>query len=146
MATVGATPSGWPPYLDPMAWVRAWGSLVPAPQSLTQPILPGWIFGPVTINEANSSAPRTEWEIVQRHSYGRQLGRIADALQALIERGGGDPPSDSRIDAFLSMKNEIDALKRDAGASRIDALRAELAKLPEAERDELRRLLDQPPR
>ena len=56
-----------------------------APQSLTQPILPGW---PITINGINSSAPQTEVEVVQHHSYGRQLGRVADALEALIEERG----------------------------------------------------------
>ena len=144
MATVGTATSGWPPYLDPMAWARAWGS-VWTPQSLNQPILPGWIFGPVTINEANSSAPRMEWEILQRHSYGRQLGRIADAVQALIEHSGADR-TDQRVQDFVSMRNEIEAVKGQAGASRVEALRAELTALPDADRDELRRLLDEPPR
>src|SRR5512145_2677242 len=46
-----------------------------APDSLTQPILPGWTFGNViTVTERNSSAPETERAIVAEESYGRQLG------------------------------------------------------------------------
>ena len=52
------------------------------PQTLVQPILPGWTLN---VNAFNSSAPQTEAEIVQRHSYGRQLGRIAEALAALLD-------------------------------------------------------------
>ncbi|MCP4615127.1 MAG: hypothetical protein GY844_01695, partial [Bradyrhizobium sp.] len=55
------------------------------PRNLEQPILPGWVFGSVTnITEQNSSAPDTEREIVAAQSYGRQLGRVMDALAVLI--------------------------------------------------------------
>jgi hypothetical protein len=56
-----------------------------APRNLVQPILPGWVFGSVTnITEQNSSAPDTEREIIAAQSYGRQLGRVMDALAILI--------------------------------------------------------------
>jgi hypothetical protein len=70
----------WPWFgIDPGAWVRTWwASLRLAPNFLNQPILPGWM---ITINGINSSAPQTEMEVVQRHSYGRQLGRMAMRLR-----------------------------------------------------------------
>jgi hypothetical protein len=123
-----------------------WTTLGLAPQSLTQPILPGWT---INISGINSSAPQTEVEVVQRHSYGRQLGRMADALEALIEERGEGASSDERFREFTTMKQEIDEIKLDAAATRIDRLQADLAALKVARpteyrqlRDALRRVLD----
>jgi hypothetical protein len=124
-----------------------WTTLGLAPQSLTQPILSGWTLN---INGINSSAPQTEVEVVQRHSYGRQLGRMADALEALIEERGQGASSDERFREFTRMKQEIDEIKLDAAATRIDRLQADLTALKAARpteyrrlRDALRRVLDQ---
>jgi hypothetical protein len=124
-----------------------WRGLGLAPENLIQPILPGWA---VTINGINSSAPQTEVEVLHHHSYGRQLGRIADALQALIEERGEDAASDQRFTEFIEMKREIDDIKLEAAATRIDRVRADLAAMKAARpaeyrrlRDELRRVLDQ---
>jgi hypothetical protein len=145
MSTEGMS-RGWPWVgIDPVAWMRSWWtSMGLAPQSLNQPILPGWM---ITINGINSSAPETEMEIVQRHSYGRQLGRMADALEALIEERDEGVADDERFQEFTKMKQEIDELKLDAAATR---LRADLATLKAARpaeyrrlRDALRRVLDQ---
>jgi hypothetical protein len=117
-------------------WARMW----PAPQRLTQPILPGWTVAPVvTINGVNSSAPQTEVDVVQKHSYGRQLGRLADAVQALIE-DRDEPLTDARITAFTAMKHEIDDIKLDAATVRVEQLRADLATLRTARPDDYRRL------
>jgi hypothetical protein len=59
-------------------------------------------------------------EVIQRHSYGRQLGRMADALQALIEDRGQGAPDDDRFKEFTRMKQEIDEIKLDAAATRVD--------------------------
>jgi hypothetical protein len=134
--------------IDPATWIASWWrGLGLAAENLTQPILPGWA---ITINGINSSAPQTEVEVLEHHSYGRQLGRMADALQALIEERGQDASSDPRIKEFITMKQEIDDIKLDAAATRIDRLRADLAALKAARpaeyrrlRDELRRMLDQ---
>src|SRR4051812_6889679 len=57
--------------IDPADWMLTWQAIWRGtPESLTQPILPGWTFN---INSNNSSAPETEVEVVARHSYGRQL-------------------------------------------------------------------------
>jgi len=78
-------------------------------------------------------------EIVQRHSYGRQLGRMADALEALIEERDEGAANDERFQKFTKMKQEIDELKLDAAATR---LRADLATLKAARPAEYRRLRD----
>jgi hypothetical protein len=131
-----ARPWLWPP----SDWLRAWASwFPPAPHSLNQPILPGWTVAPVlNVNSGNSSAPQTEAEIVQRHSYGRQLGRISDAVEALIELSGA--AEDKRLTEFITMKREIDAMKLDASAARIVQLAKDLAALKEARPDDYRRL------
>jgi transposase InsO family protein len=104
-----STSRGWPwAGIDPAAWIRNWWTTFGlAPQSLIQPILPGWT---ITINGINSSAPQTEVEVVQRHSYGRQLGRMADALEALIEERGDGASSDERFTEFTSNQQRLDAL------------------------------------
>jgi hypothetical protein len=65
-------PAGWSlPWagIDRSPWSpQWWTNLWLAPMKLTQPILVGWT---VTNNNNNSSAPETEGEVVQRHSYGR---------------------------------------------------------------------------
>jgi hypothetical protein len=126
--------------IDPATWMASWWrGLGLAPENLTQPILPGWA---ITINGINSSAPQTEVEVLQHHSYGRQLGRMADALQALIEERGREASSDQRLEEFAKMKQEIDEIKLDAAATRIDRVRADLAALEAARPAEYRRLRD----
>jgi hypothetical protein len=135
------TSRGWPwAGIDPAAWMRSWWTTFGlAPQNLTQPILPGWA---ITINGINSSAPQTEVEVVQRHSYGRQLGRMADALQALIEERGAEASGDPRFTEFVAMKQEIDEIKLDAAARRIEQVRADLAALKASRPSDYRRLRD----
>ena len=58
----------------------------PAPSlRVDQPINPGWTFGNlISVTEQNSTSPDTERDIVAAHSYGRQLGRLMDAVAGLI--------------------------------------------------------------
>ena len=58
---------------------RPW--LSTGPGTLVQPLLPGWTLN---LNSNNSTAPQTEANVVAKHSYGRQIGRISDALRALL--------------------------------------------------------------
>jgi hypothetical protein len=95
---------------DPAEWMRTWQAVWRgAPEVFTQPILPGWTFN---INGNNSTSPETEVEVLAKHSYGRQLGRISDALEVLIEERHGKTPKDKRFTDFLSMKHEIDKVKK----------------------------------
>jgi hypothetical protein len=112
-----------------------------APTSLVQPILPGWVFGSVTnITEQNSSAPDTEREIVAAHSYGRQLGRIIDALAVLI---ADLPKAEQNARAFEELTKigrEIDDIKSQAAARRLDRIASDLATLKETQPEEYNRL------
>ena len=118
------------PSLD--QWTRLWRpwiSAALAPQELWQSINPGWSFGNVTINEHNSSAPQTEQAIVAEESYGRQIGKLLDAVSELIEAqpgGGGDNPAFREVSA---LKEKVDRVKRAAAIKRIDLLRRDLESL-----------------
>ena len=152
MATNDTPSPAWPwTSSDPADWLRSWSEAMRSvPQSLTQAINPGWSFGPsFTLNRGNSSAPQTEIEVLQRHSYGRQLGRISEALELLIEERARSSPNDKRFDDFLKMKAEIDVVKLDAAAARVDSLRSDLAALKKSRpaaykklKDALRKALD----
>lgn len=136
-----ATPDSpfWPwAASDPADWVRTWQAAFRlAPDSLVQPILPGWTFN---INSNNSSAPQTEADIVAQHSYGRQLGRVEDALAALIAERDAGTPTDKRYTAFLEMKAEIDRTKREAAQSRVEQIRSDLTLLKSTNPTEYKRM------
>jgi hypothetical protein len=70
---------------------------------------------------------------------------MSDVLQQLIERSGADVATQPFKD-FLEMKDVIDRKKDHAKEDRLEALREEIAKLTVSDRDQLRRLLDEPPR
>lgn len=108
---------------DPTGWLQQWSAAMRlAPQTLVQPILPGWTLN---VNAFNSSAPQTEGEIVQRHSYGRQLGRISEVLALLLDER--DPKrADARFADFRAMTDEIDELKAGNAVARVERLLADL--------------------
>jgi hypothetical protein len=123
-----ATPNAYQQMLslfDPRTWAAPF-----APPSLSQPILPGWTFGNViSVTEQNSGSPETERDIVAEHSYGRQLGRLTQALAALIEeRPQGLPPKKS-FDELMELRDSIDAIKLRGAQSRLQRLEADLARL-----------------
>jgi hypothetical protein len=136
-----ATPDSpfWPwAGADPADWVRTWQSAFRfAPESLTQSILPGWTFN---INSNNSSSPQTEADVLARHSYGRQLGRISDALAGLIAERDADSPADKRYAEFLEMKGEIDKVKREAAHSRVEQIKSDLTVLKSTQPAEYKRI------
>ena len=89
------------PYLDAFT---AWSG---APV-FSQPILPGWTFN---VNNYNSTSPRTEGLVVSKFSYGHQLGRISDALEAIVATLPEKTKTDKDVVAFMKMKAAIDVLK-----------------------------------
>jgi hypothetical protein len=126
--------------IDPAAWLRPWQAVWRgAPDNLVQPILPGWTFN---INGTNSSSPQTEAEVVARHSYGRQIGRMADALEMLVVEKYGADPNDERLADFLTMKREIDRVKQDAAVARLAQITKDLALLKIGNEAEYVRLRD----
>lgn len=111
------------PTWDPASWLKQWSAAMQlAPSTLVQPILPGWTLN---VNAFNSSAPQTEADVLQKHSYGRQLGRISDALEILVQ--ARDPKAaDERFDDFRAMKAEIDEIKAGNAKARVERLLADL--------------------
>jgi hypothetical protein len=58
-----------------------------APTSLSQPILPNWSFNLFSVNlGATSNAQVEERALQQVGSYGRQIGRLAEALEVVIQK------------------------------------------------------------
>ena len=92
-----------------------------APASLTQPINPGWIFGSVHITNENSADPAAEHRILETASYGRQLGRLMDAVAVLIAQADPDalsgeqkalvPRQQEAFDDFWDLVTRIRAAK-----------------------------------
>ena len=97
---------GWWSELWHQAYGRTAGLPSLAPQVLSQPILPGWMFaGSVNVTEENSSSPETEREIVSQYSYGRQLGRITGSLPALAGIGSLPMAEDQRARPQARMRS-----------------------------------------
>jgi hypothetical protein len=115
-----------------------------APQTLTQSILPGWVFGNmVNVTEANSNAPDTEHNVVARHSYGNQLGRIIEALTVII----GELPKVERaakaqhaLSELLDLSRNIEEIKLQSSARRLDRLATDLKTLKDKKPEEYRDL------
>jgi len=124
----------------PAEWLRTWQAMWRiAPDNLAQSILQGWTLN---INSNNSTAPQTEVEVVAKHSYGRQLGRMSDALGLLIVERHGKTPEDKRFADFLTMKQEIDQVKQDAAAARVERIVKDLALLKAQDQEQYVRLRD----
>lgn len=129
-------------------------SFVPA--ALTQPINPGWIFGNVSITNENSGDPEVEREIVRTASYGRQLGRLSEAVAVLIDHLNPDaltdeqkalvPDKERAFNDFWALFSRIDTVKS-AGSVRAlsdDSMRAlveKLRRLKEKDRERYERLV-----
>lgn len=141
----------------PMSWASDWmqfwmraaqgfqalpGGL--APESLNQPILPGWTFGnSVVINETNSSSPETERRIVAQQSYGRQLGRVLDALAVLIAAAPPELRHDPALRDLLVLRDRVEAIKTEALHDRVQRLAGEIAGLKRDHEDQFSGLMDQ---
>lgn len=113
---------------DPFAWLRAWYGLPTSTGAFVQPILPGWTFGNLVVNETNSSAPATEAAIVARESYGRQLGKLMDAVFELIERQGG-PDGVKAFEELVEIRKRIDRIKAATITDHLKLLEQNLARL-----------------
>lgn len=99
-----------------------------APEQLWQPINPGWSFGNVSITTMNSSAPEVEQAVVGRHSYGRQIGRMMDALQVLIHASPA-AGHDLAVKEFLELAGEVRDAKDAARSAQLVRLHHELSAL-----------------
>lgn len=92
-----------------------------APSQLTQTINPwSWTFGDFslfTINLGTSKAPEVETRVLSEvGSYGRQLGRIGEALATVIAwaESQGMPQTKAVEDLKLQLEH-IDIIRREEG-------------------------------
>lgn len=113
------------------------------PEWLSQPILPGWRIGNTYIvSEENSRDPGMERQIVAENSYGRQLGRIMDALCVLVnEQPEAARNADGPLKAFLELAADIQQLKEKSLSRRVDRIKADLKLLKDKCPDEFERLI-----
>ena len=98
-----------------------------APYRLTQPILPDWFsgawsgaqFGLINISLGQSAAPEVERTVLDEvGSYGRQLGRLGEALREVIAALEAERPgfNDRRpVRALLAQLDAIDRIKQRHG-------------------------------
>lgn len=114
---------------------RPWTTAALAPKELWQSINSGWTFGNVTINEQNSSAPQTEQAILAHESYGRQIGKLLDAVNELVKAQPDSEKNEAYVDV-AELKARIDRLKREAAVNRIDQLRRDLELLQASDHPE----------
>jgi len=104
-----------------------------APDWLKQSFNNGWTFGNIIqVTNQNSSAPEVEREVVSEYSYGRQLGRLMDAVVAISEKVPA-AAKDEHVKDLLDMAKDIDAIKKAAHAKRLNDLLAELQALKESD-------------
>jgi hypothetical protein len=140
--TPGADLRAWPLWQWP-GWMTPWW-LSPAAgqQGLTQSILPGWMLGnSITVNETNSSSPEAEREIVAAESYGRQLGRVIDALTVLINERPAGSAHQQALDDLIALSKKVDAIKSEVAVSRSRRIVADLAGLKQRNPDEYKKVL-----
>jgi hypothetical protein len=87
-----------------------------APTSLTQPILPNWSFNLFSVNLGTSSNANVEHQVLEQvGSYGRQIGRLSEALEVVIEQlrilDGKDLSQDHR-DALQVFLGDVAAVRK----------------------------------
>jgi hypothetical protein len=93
-----------------------------APSQLSQVINPwSWSVGDFslfTVNLGQSAAPAVETRVLDEvGSYGRQLGRIGDALKVILARTdltNLSPADQAAIEALKLQLDHVDVLKREA--------------------------------
>jgi len=99
-----------------------------APEKLWQAINP-WIlnlaggqFGIVNIDLGQTHEPETERAILdQVGSYGRQLGRIGDALEVLLRHINQDELSDAEQDTLDILKGQLAEIRKIKQQKRAEA-------------------------
>ena len=112
-----------------------------ASDDFVQPINPGWTFGNLIVNDQNSSAPDTERDIISVESYGRQLGRVIDALAELIKERPKSAPQKLALNELVALRDKIEKIKSKSAERRLDRITADLAELRKSDKSEYRRVV-----
>jgi hypothetical protein len=130
--------NGWPFWLFPV--IERPPAL--APNNLDQQINPGWTFGNlISVTEQNSTSPDTERAIVSVQSYGRQLGRVIDAVAALIDGLDEDEQQKPAFKQLTKLQGEIAKIKSRSAARRLDRFAADLEELRTTSKAEYHRVV-----
>src|SRR3954452_5545358 len=147
----------WPQ--DPAAWwaplLQAWGLRAPLSGDVSQDIQTSLVrsagdqLGFININTSRSADPELERRIVTEvASYGRQLGRILDAVAVLVGREQrGKLSADERraLDQLDALHADVQTAKARFTAGHVDRLVAEIRALAQdatANADALQRVRD----
>src|SRR4051794_21150897 len=142
--------------LDPFgildAWTRSCELHAPLSGAVNQAIQAALLhnlgqLGLINITTAAAGDAGLERRIVEQvASYGRQLGWLTDAVDALVRREAGETPGAEDEDAFAHvhrLRGEVEELKARAAVERIDRLTDDIRTLqhdPVANADALKRL------
>jgi hypothetical protein len=144
----------WPdPVAAWQAWLQAWGLREPLSGDVNQAIDTSLVRGSgdqlgfININTSRAGDPELERRIVAEvASYGRQLGRVLDALHVLIRndaRADLSPEDQRALDGVEALRAQIGAVKERSAAEHVDRLVAQIRALrsdPEGNRTALRRI------
>jgi len=125
--------------LQPWQWwvnyLRALGGAwQPFDTSFQQPILPGWSFAGVVVNESNSSDPAMEHAIVSQQSYGKQIGRMMNVVTALAELSSVNRNA-SPYKEFFELVDDVEEIKRKAVDARFEKTLKDLEALKENDQE-----------
>ena len=150
----GPQPTGWP--FDPFgfgeAWAHALGIREPLSGDVTQAIRAALVehlgqMGLINLSIGSSADPEVERRIVAEvASYGRQLGWVLEALDALVRAQRDEPSRDGdeeALDRVGELRAQVRAVKRRTAAERVVRLVADIRELradPEANAAALRSL------
>jgi hypothetical protein len=134
-------------------WWRRFGLRAPLSGDVVQDLVDPSLLrdqaqlGFLNINATRAGDPALEQRIITEvASYGRQLGRLIDAVGVLArhqERGGLTFDDQHALDQLQDLAEQIAATKTRAAAERIDHIVADVRALradPETNHDALRRL------
>jgi hypothetical protein len=113
-----------------------------APSELNQAINP-WTFGNVYyVSSQNSGSPGTETAITAKASYGRQLGRVMNALVDLIAEKPDTALTQSMKD-LLELHRQVEAIKAGRIDDRLSEIKKFIAETTEADYQRVARTLSE---
>lgn len=140
---------GGQPLTPWQAWLSMFGIRAPLSGDVTQDIAPsiGGQLGLLNINATRSGDPGLEQRIItQVASYGRQLGRLVEAVDVLARRQSrrGLGEADIRaLDQLHDLAERIAAVKEQEALDQVDRIVAEvrvLSRDPQANAEAIRRV------
>ncbi len=109
------------------AAMRAWQSMAQGSfLNYAEPILPGWT---INIDSNNSSSPTMERDVLQTASYGMQLGRLGDAVAALVALQPAGARAKPPFKPFTDLQQEINDVKLRGIERRVERMAADLKRL-----------------